>query len=123
MQFRSATCAFTLLLLAGCAQQTGLSPSDPAFKMLADGRYRDARKPLEARLAADPGNAYIQFDLASDYWDLGRMDLAAPLYREVIKSGKDIMPTTASGREESGMTLSDMACTALRRGLQDNYAC
>jgi hypothetical protein len=115
--------ALGLSLLAAACAPANLYPSDPGVRMLAAGRYTDAKNALVAELKNDPDNPYIQFDLASAYQDLGRMDLAAPLYRKVIREGQDIVPPVASDPTEAGMTLSDMACTNLRAGLHDNFTC
>jgi tetratricopeptide (TPR) repeat protein len=112
-----------LSLLAPACAPANLDPSNPGLRMLAAGRYSDATTILAAKLKEDPDNPYIAFDLASAYQSLGRMDLAAPLYRKVIGEGQDIVPATASDPYEAGMTLSDMACTNLRKGLQDNFTC
>jgi hypothetical protein len=110
------------ILGAACAP-ANLDPSDPGLQLLVAGRYSDASRALAAELKQDPDNPYIAFNLASAYQDLDRMDLAAPLYRKVIRDGADIVPHSASDPYEAGMTLSDMACTHLRRGLRNNFAC
>jgi|HubBroStandDraft_6_1064221.scaffolds.fasta_scaffold19425_7 thioredoxin-like negative regulator of GroEL len=123
IRFGVAPAGALIALLAGCAGQPNFNPSDPAYKLLHAGRYSEARAPLAAELARDPDNPYLQFDMASDYQNLGHMELAAPLYRKVIANAKDIVPAVASDPTEAGMTLSDMACTNLRRGLHDNFTC
>jgi tetratricopeptide (TPR) repeat protein len=110
------------ILAAACAP-ANLDPSDPGLQLLVVGRYSDASRVLAAELKQDPDNPYIAFNLAAAYQNLDRMDLAAPLYRKVIRDGGDVVPRSATDPYEAGMTLSDMACTNLRRGLHDNFTC
>src|ERR1700722_7478953 len=83
------------ILAAACAP-ANLDPSDPGLSLLVVGLYSDASRVLAAELKQDPDNPYIAFNLAAAYQNLDRMDLAAPLYRKVIRDGGDVVPRSAT---------------------------
>jgi tetratricopeptide (TPR) repeat protein len=110
------------LAVAACAP-ANYNPNDPAYRLLDEGRFTEASNALAAELAKDPHNPYLELNLAAAYQDLGQLDRAAPLYRRAIIDGRDIVPPVASDPYERGMTISDIACTNLRKALHDNFTC
>lgn len=114
--------AGAVLLLAACASEP-LQPSDAGFRALKLRHYQEAQKAFAQQLAKDPHNPLIELDLAVADQDLGRMDLAAPLYRRVMTDGRDIVPVATTNASQAGMTLPTIACMNLRLGLHDNRVC
>ena len=107
---------------AGCGT-VGVSPTSDGYKALAAGDYAQARDIFAAENAREPHNPFVELDLAAAYQNLGRMDLAEPLYRAVLVDGKGIPTEAATVSSDSGLTLAAIACTNLRQGLQNNSVC
>jgi hypothetical protein len=111
------------LMVAGCASTATVDPASEGYRALGAGDYAKARNvfaPLEAQNPHDP---YLELDLAVSYQNLGRMNLAEPLYRSVLSDGKGVMPVATTSAADSGKSLADIACTNLRIGLNNPSAC
>jgi hypothetical protein len=122
----SRSCAAAALLLAGCAASgppAGISPSDPGYLALERGDYEAAKVAFTAELASHPNNPYIQLDLALAQQKTGHMDLAEPLYRAVLVTGRGVYPSAITTDTAAGMSLDQIACENLRAGLGNPKAC
>jgi hypothetical protein len=110
----------------GCgvgSQTVSVDPSNEGFRALNAGDYAKARDvfvPLQAKSPHDP---LLELNLGVAYQNLGRMDLAEPLYRGVLVDGKSIVPGVTTNSADSGQTLADIACKNLKLGLKDPKAC
>ena len=102
------------LFAAACANDAGLSEQSDGFKALSAHDYAKARDIFTALNAKDPHNPVIELNLAASYQNLGRMDLAEPVYRNVLVDGKGVSAGDTTNSKDSGKTLADIACTNLR---------
>jgi hypothetical protein len=109
-------------IVAGCADSTP-SPSDQGYAALQAGDYAKARDIFADLHAKDPRDAMAELNLAATYQDMGRMDLAEPLYRGVLVDGKGIVPPRTTNATDANRTLADIACNNLKMGLKDKADC
>ncbi|HEY8698186.1 MAG TPA: hypothetical protein VIM02_11235 [Rhizomicrobium sp.] len=114
--------AVVVLGLAGCAE-TVVTPGDPGFVALSNGDYEKARDAFVVEYAAHPNDPFVQLDLGLAYQNLGRMDLAEPLYRQVMVDGRGVVPMTTTTNQSAGMPLDQIACRNLKVGLHNPNAC
>ena len=118
----------TLVLLAGCSTGSSDKPGDtvsaetPGFVALQKGDNATAAKDLRADNAATPRSAYDELDLGLAYQRQGRMDLAAPLYRQAITDGQNVHPTETTTQWSKDMTVAQIACENLMIGLPPTAA-
>ncbi|MGD0191532.1 MAG: tetratricopeptide repeat protein [Rhizomicrobium sp.] len=110
------------LSVAGCADSSP-SPSDQGFAALQSGDYTKARDIFADIHAKDPHDAMAELNLAVAYQNMGRMDLAEPLYRGVMVDGKSVILPRTTNASDANKSLADIACTNLKLGLKDKAGC
>jgi tetratricopeptide (TPR) repeat protein len=121
--YRLALCAAVVGLgLAGCAE-TVVTPGDPGFVALNNGDYEKARDVFVDEYAKHPHDPFVELDLGLAYQNLGRMDLAEPLYRQVLVDGRNVVPMTTTTNQTAGVPLDQIACRNLKIGLHNPTAC
>ena len=113
----SATIVCTAVLFAGCAE------SNVGFNDLQKGDYAAARDQLAPLQAESPHDPYLELNLGWAYQNLGRMDLAEPLYRGALIDGRNIVPAQTTKPDFRGKTIAEIACANLRAGLNNPSAC
>ena len=106
------------LVLAACA-----TAADPGYDALAQGNYAKARDLLAPEQAQSPHDPYLELDLGWAYQNLGRMDLAEPLYRGAMADGGAAVAVEVSNPGSQGKTVATIACENLRAGLNNPNAC
>ena len=111
------------LATAGCAKTVGVDPSSLGYKDLSAHDYTGARDAFAEADAKDPHDPFVELNLAAAYQNLGRMDLAEPLYVSVLDDGKGVRPEETTNPSDSGKTLAEIACTNLHLGLGDQAHC
>jgi hypothetical protein len=120
--FRFVPFVALALLAAGCGGG-GVDASNEGFKALNAGDYAKSRDVFAAMHAKDPHDPFIELNLAVSYQNLGRMDLAEPLYRGVLVDGKGVVPSATTNSTDARKSLADIACTNLRLGLKNPSTC
>jgi len=116
MEIRAANLVLASALLAtlsACAD--GDPHAEAGFRALQKADYATAEPELKAALAAHPGDPYATLNLGAVYQNTGRPDLAAPLYREVLKTGANLYPTRTAGNATKQQSLADIARANLAR--------
>lgn len=103
--------------LAACTEST------PGYDALAKGDYAAARDELAPLEAQSPHDPYLELNLGWAYQNLGRMDLAEPLYRAAIADGQSVVPAQTTNPDFQGKPLASIACANLKAGLNDPAAC
>ncbi len=110
-------CIGAAILLAACTENS------PGYDDLAKGDYAAAREELAPLQAQSPHDPYLELNLGWAYQNLGRMDLAEPLYRGAIVDGQNVVPAQTTSPEFQGKPLAAIACANLRAGLNNPAAC
>jgi Flp pilus assembly protein TadD len=110
------------LMGAGCGS-IGVDPASDGYKALEAGEYAKARDYFWAMYSKNPDDPFVELNLAVAYDGLGRMDLAEPFYRQVLDNGRNIAAPATRNADNKNKTLADIACTDLRRDLQDLANC
>ena len=110
-------------LLAGCASGSSVTANDPGYKALVSGDFSGARDEFAVAQAKSPHDPYLQLDLGTAYQGMGRMDLAEPLYRQVLVDGANVVPVATTNPSDAGKTLATIACENLRLGLRMDPGC
>jgi hypothetical protein len=110
-------------LMAGCATGSSVTALDPGFQALSSGDYSKARDAFAAAQARSPNDPYLQLDLGTAYQGMGRMDLAEPLYRQVLVDGTNVVPAVTTNPGDVGKSLATIACENLRLGLNTDPGC
>lgn len=108
---------------AGCSTQESVSPNDEGYRALLAGDYAKAQSWFGPKQAQAPHDPFLELDLGLAYQNLGRMDLAEPLYRGTMVDGKGIVPETTTNPGDAGKSLDVIACQNLRIGLKSNTVC
>jgi hypothetical protein len=112
------------VVVAGCGSMPASQDSSgEGYKALSAGDYAKARDVFATMHAKDPHDPFAELNLAVSQQNLGRMDLAEPLYRGVLVDGKGVVPGVTTRATDTGKTLSDIACTNLRLGTKNPNAC
>lgn len=96
---------------------TLVTPKHPGFKALLANDLETARTYLVEAAERQPNDAFAEVNLGAVYQRLGRMDLAEPLFREAMTHGQGLMPVAWTNEPQRGMTVEQIACDNLRRGL------
>jgi tetratricopeptide (TPR) repeat protein len=109
--------------IAGAMLLVGCTEASPGYEDLAKGDYAAARDELAPLEAQSPHDPYLELNLGWAYQNLGRMDLAEPLYREAIADGQDVVPAQTTNSDFQGKSLAAIACANLRAGLNSPAAC
>jgi hypothetical protein len=107
----------TAVMFSGCTQ------SNAGFEDLQTGNYVAARDELAPLQAESPHDPYLELDLGWAYQNLGRMDLAEPLYRGALTDGRNIVPAQTTNPDFQGKTIAEIACANLKAGLNNPSAC
>ena len=121
--FRIVSFMVLAFAAAGCSNSIGVDPSSPGYKDLSAHDYSAARDAFAAADAKDPHDPFVELNLAAAYQNLGRMDLAEPLYRSVLTEGKGVQTAQTTNPSDAGKTLAQIACTNLHLGLGDQAGC
>jgi len=116
--FGLGTAVGALVLLAACS-----TAGDPGYDALAQGDYVKARDILAPAQAQAPHDPYLQLDLGWAYQNLGRMDMAEPLYRGAMVDGQSAVAVRTTNPDQAGKTVAMIACENLRAGLNNAGAC
>jgi tetratricopeptide (TPR) repeat protein len=103
--------------LAACTEKSA------GYEDLAKGDYATARDELAPLAAQAPHDPYLELNLGWAYQNLGRMDLAEPLYRGAIADGRNVVPAETTNPDFQGKPIAAIACANLRAGLNNPAAC
>jgi hypothetical protein len=128
MKTLASVCAITLggLALTACSIFGGggsVTALDPGYRALDAGDYGKARDVFAPAQAESPHDPYLQLDLGLAYQGLGQMNMAEPLYRQVLVDGRGVIPAVTTNPADAGRDLAYIACQNLRVGLKSNSAC
>jgi outer membrane protein OmpA-like peptidoglycan-associated protein len=96
---------------------TKVTSDSPGFRALKEGDYTRAAELLRKAHEKDPHDAFAELSLGSAYQELGRMDLAEPLYRQAMTHGQGLYPVEVTADWAKGMTVEQIACRNLEIGL------
>lgn len=114
---RAAPLIGAVLLIGACTENS------PGYEELAQGNYAAARDELAPLQAESPHDPYLELNLGWAYQNLGRMDLAEPLYRGALADGQNVLPAQTTNPAFQGKSVADIACANLRAGLNNPGAC
>jgi outer membrane protein OmpA-like peptidoglycan-associated protein len=99
------------------SNSTKVTSNSPSFEALKAGDYVRAASLLRRINVEDPYDAFAELSLGSAYQELGRMDLAEPLYRQAMTHGQGLYPVEVTTDWAKGMTVEQIACRNLEIGL------
>ena len=104
---------FAVALVSALAlPQTVSAADDLAVAAIRSHDWNKAEQQLQASLQKDPGNSFLQLNLAWVYAQTGRKAEAATLYREILKHDQDMM---GSHPARAGNSLALLAEKGLAR--------
>lgn len=87
------------------------------YQALKRGDLNSAGEEFRKIAAQVPNDAFAELNLAAVYQNIGRMDLAEPLYRQALTHGHDLMPVDVTMDWAKGLTVEQIACRNLEAGL------
>jgi outer membrane protein OmpA-like peptidoglycan-associated protein len=94
-----------------------VTPKHPGYKALKAENFQAARDYLAETHAEDPNDAFAELNLGVAYQELGRMDLAEPLYRQAMTHGRGLTGVDTTQGWAAGKTVEEIACRNLEIGL------
>jgi len=121
---RLTVVAILTATISACSSiaQDRLRNSD-AYMALDAGEYSKARSLLEPMLAKSPRNPILEYYLAFADQKFGRGDLAAGLYRAILKDGQNVVPRWPVTPEDEGQALQAIACKHLKMTIKYGKPC
>ena len=110
---RAVPLGLVLLAAAGCGEVYNTRFTSPGYKDAAAANDTEAGKYYAGAVKETANEPYYALNLASAYQAQGRMDLAAPYYRQALDQGKDVRPAKVTSGSVN-RTLAEIACDNLK---------
>ena len=109
--------------LALSALSSDITGSSTAYQALTSGNSSQAATDMVSAGQDTTRDPYFELDFGLAYQNVGRMDLAEPLYRAAMIDGADVVPPFTTNQSDQGKSIAQIACENLRIGYQSNDVC